>query len=104
VPYWQMPYAKISLPDALYGAGLMGVGILAAGLRVFGKARFPTVLMVLGATVPAAVMARVVVDAAKDPTSHNLWPLELIIAALAGIVCSSTGALIGSLLSRLSKR
>src|SRR5688500_11230611 len=32
-------------------------------------------------SVPVAVLARVVVDAAKDPTSHNLWPLEFIIAA-----------------------
>jgi len=40
----------------------------------------------------------------SDPTSHNLWPLELIIAAVVGVVCSLAGAVIGSLPSWLSKR
>jgi len=39
VPYWQIPYAKVSLPDTLYGAGLLVVGVLAAAARGFGKAR-----------------------------------------------------------------
>ena len=39
VPYWQIPYAKVSLPDTLYGAGLLVVGVLAAAARGFGKSR-----------------------------------------------------------------
>jgi hypothetical protein len=103
-PYWQIPYSKVSLPDTLYGAGLLVIGILALAARVFGKARTLTVILVVGAAVPIAVLARVIVDAVKDPTSHNLWPLELIIAAVVGIVCSSAGALLGSLPSFFSKR
>ena len=95
-PYWQVTYAKVSLPDTLYGAGLLVVAVLAAAARAFGKARLVTVILVVGAAVPAAVLTRVVVETAKDPTSHNLWPLELIIAAMVGIACSSAGALVGS--------
>lgn len=73
-PYWQIPYANVSLPDTLYGAGLLAVGVLAAAARAFGKARLMAVVLVVGAAVPAAVLARVVVDTAKDPNSHNLWP------------------------------
>ena len=29
-PYWQIPYAKVSLPSTLYGTGLLVVGVLAA--------------------------------------------------------------------------
>ena len=97
VPYWQTPYAKVSLPDTLYGAGLLVVGVLAAAARGFGKARLLAVILVVGASVPAAVLARVAVDTAKDPTSHNLWPFEFIIAALVGVLCASAGALVGSL-------
>ena len=104
VPYWQVAYAKVSLPNTLYGAGLLGVGVLAAAARALGKARLVAVILVVGAAVPAAVLARVAVDTAKDPTSHNLWPLELIIAAVVGMVCSSTGVLVGSLPSFFSKR
>jgi hypothetical protein len=101
-PYWQTPYAKVSLPDTLYGAGLFAVGVLAAAARGFGKARLLAVILVVSASVPAAVLARVAVDTAKDPTSHNLWPFEFIIAAVVGVLCSSAGALVGSLPARLS--
>jgi hypothetical protein len=103
-PYWQVTYAKVSLPDTLYGAGLLVVAVLAAAARAFGKARLVAVILVVGAAVPTAVLTRVVVETAKDPTSHNLWPLELIIAAMVGIACSSAGALVGSFPSFLSKR
>ncbi|HEY2344292.1 MAG TPA: hypothetical protein VGH80_00265 [Xanthomonadaceae bacterium] len=40
----------------------------------------------LAAVVPAAVMAfvmlRIMVDTARDPTSHNLWPFEVLVAGL----------------------
>jgi hypothetical protein len=103
-PYWQVTYAKVSLPDTLYGAGLLVVAVLAAAARAFGKARLAAVILGVGAAVPAAVLTRVVVETAKDPTSHNLWPLELIIAAMVGIACSSAGALVGSFPSFFSKR
>ena len=102
VPYWQIPYAKVSLPDTLYGTGLLAVGVLAAATRGFGKARLLTVILVVGASVPAAILARVVVDTVQDPTSHNLWPLEFIIAAVVGFICSFAGALVGSLSVLLS--
>ncbi len=102
-PYWQIPYAKVSLPSTLYGMGLLVVGILAAAAHAFGKARLLTVILTVGGAVPAPILARVAVDAAKDPTSHNLWPFEFIIAAVVGVLCSSAGALVGSLPARLSR-
>jgi hypothetical protein len=71
VPYWQIVYSKVSLPDTLYGAGLFVVGVLAAAAaRAFGKARLVAVIFVVGAAIPAAVLARVAVETARDPTSH----------------------------------
>lgn len=36
--------------------------------------------------VPVAIMGfvvlRIVIDLARDPTSHNLWPLEILLAGL----------------------
>ena len=102
-PYWQIPYAKVSLPNTLYGPGLLVVGVLAAAARAFGKARLLAVIIATGAAVPAPILARVAVDTAKDPTSHNLWPFEFIIAAVLGALCSSAGALVGSLPARPSR-
>ena len=96
-PYWQIPYAKVSLPSTLYGTGLVVVGVFAAAARAIGKARLLTVILAAGAAVPAPILARITVDTAKDPTSHNLWPFEFIIAAVIGVLCSTAGALAGSL-------
>ena len=57
-PYWQIPYAKVSLPSTLYGMGLVVVGVLAAVARAFGKARLLSVIIVVGAAVPAPILAR----------------------------------------------
>ena len=102
-PYWQIPNAKVSLPSTLYGTGLLVVGVLAAAARAFGKARLLAVILAVGAAVPAPILTRIAVDTAKDPTSHNLWPFEFIIAAVVGVLCSSAGALVGSLPARLSR-
>ena len=44
----------------------------------------------LSALIPAAVVAfvvlRIVVDAWRDPTSHNLWPFEILLWAGLGLV------------------
>lgn len=103
-PYWQIPYAKISLPNTLYGPGLFVIGAIAFAVRAFGQARLALTIFIIGASVPAAVLARVVVETTKDPTSHNLWPFEVIIAVVVGAVCSSAGVVIGSLARLLSKR
>jgi hypothetical protein len=104
LPYWQIPYSKVSLPSTLYGTGLIVVGILAAAARAVGKVRLLGVILAVGAAVPAPILARIAVDTAKDPTSHNLWPFELIIAAVIGILVSAAGALVGSVPAFFSRR
>jgi hypothetical protein len=103
-PYWQIPYAKVSLPSTLYGMGLVVVGVLAAAACVIGKARLLTTILVVGAAVPAPILVRIAVDTAKDPTSHNLWPFELVIAAVIGVLCSTAGGLIGSMAAIFFRR
>ncbi|SRR6266536_762319 len=98
VPYWRIPYNKAT-SAAVRGAILIGVIALIA--RVLIEARFLRVVLVLAAAVPAAVMARVVVDTTRDPTSHNLWPFELVIAFAAGLAGTAPGTLLGSVFRRL---
>lgn len=99
VPYWRIPYNKATSSAVMGGAMLIGVIALIA--RVLMEARFLRVVLVLAAAVPAAVMARVVVDTTRDPTSHNLWPFELVIAFAAGLVGAVPGTLLGSVFRRM---
>ena len=103
--YWQIPYPQVSLPDSLYGPGLVAVGVVAVMARAFGLARFWKVWLVIAASVPLAVLVRVIVETGRDPTSHDLWPFEIAVAAGLGLAGALAGTLLGSLfLLRSSRR
>lgn len=52
----------------------------------------------LAAALPFVVMAfvvgRIIVDTARDPTSHNLWPLEIVYSGAAGLALIGVLALV----------
>ena len=56
---------------------------------------------VIAASVPAAVVVRIIVEGIMDPTKHNLWPLVVIISAMVGYAVTAPGAILGHLLGRL---
>jgi hypothetical protein len=99
-PYWQIPYAQVSLPNAVWGLSLVVVAALAALPRVLSSTRLWPTAFIVGASVPASVLARVIYDTSSDPTSHNLWPFEIILAAGPGLLAGTLGALVGGLLAR----
>ena len=103
--YWQLAYAQVSLPESLQGPGLVAVGVVAMLARAFGLARFHKVWLSIAASVPCAVLLRILVESNSHPGTHDLWPLDLAIAAGAGLACALAGTLLGSLfLLRSSKR
>lgn len=103
--YWQLPYQQLNLPDALYGPGLAAVFVVAMMVRAFGVARFWIAWLVVASAVPAVVLARIMLDTSTDAASHNLWPMEMVIAAGIGLLTALAGALLGSLfLLRSSRR
>jgi len=104
IPYWAIPYDGAQLPSALLTPALAVVVAAAAILRAIGAAPFRRIVGVVGASVPAAVMARVSVDTSSDPTSHNLWPFEVVIACGVGFACSLAGAIAGHAAAALAAR
>ncbi|MFI5234551.1 MAG: hypothetical protein ACHQXA_02465 [Gemmatimonadales bacterium] len=89
---WPVPYSQVAMgrhppADALYLFGALA-GVLTA-LLVRREWRAPILAVVLGFVL--AVMARVVVDTSRDPTSHNLWPFEVIIAIWFGGIAAVAG-------------
>jgi hypothetical protein len=102
IPYWQLPYSSVSLPSTLYGLGLVTLGVAAFGLSLLRITTLTRIILIVGAAAPAAVCVRVCVETAIDPTSHNLWPFEVVIALLVGVICSSIAASAGALVAWLS--
>lgn len=97
VPWWLAPYNRFAFshPVALLGS-LAFVGISAgfAGWSPLGLGR---TVLAAGGAVPAAVMVRVLVDTTRDPTSHNLWPFEVVFAGLFGLAVAFGAGLLGRL-------
>ena len=101
IPYWRLPYNADYFADPLVLGGFVALAVVAATLVA---SRATSVGQALGVTVaafPAAVMIRVVIDTAKDPTDHNLWPFELIIAAIVSLAAVLPGLLVGAIVRRL---
>ena len=64
-PYWQLAPEQAGLPRALYGPGLVAVGVIAMLLRAFGTGRFLTLWLLIAAAVPVAVLMRITMNAAR---------------------------------------
>lgn len=99
IPFWQIPYSNVTVPNAFFGFGTLVVFSMAAALAFrhgFGRG-----IVFPGLVFPAILMTRVIVEGFLDPTRHNLWPLALIITLLLGFAVAGPGAALGWLVSRL---
>ncbi len=94
---WPLEYSEVSLPNSLYGIGLIVLVASAAAVRALTLVGLWKTMAVLGLAPAAAVFARVIVETTLDPTSHNLWPLELVIAVGVGFPLALLSALLGGL-------
>lgn len=102
---WTTPYKDISLPNSLINGMLVLIFVAAVIARVFGRAGVLMTIVVVGMAAPAANAVRVFVDTTNDPTSHNLWPIELFMSGMVGCACAVAGTLAVTLWNRtLGKR
>lgn len=84
IPYWRLPYAEINRGHFAVLPGALLLGFLTLVLVVAKVARVKLIAVTMLLAVPAIDVVSIVKDTAADPTSHNLWPFELVIAALSG--------------------
>lgn len=101
LPLWPIPYREVSMPSNPSGTvWLLGAGVsgLLAGFLLRPGLRVPVLSVVAGFVL--AVVGRVAVETSSDPTSHNLWPFEVVIAGGIGLA----GALLGVGAARLTQR
>jgi hypothetical protein len=95
LPYWSVDYGGLNLPDALLGYGLLLLFVFAVWLPFSGRATLGRAILLAGSVPVAVVLLRVVVEVVLDPSSHNLWPFEVVIAVAIGAPIAVVGALLG---------
>lgn len=101
LPLWPIPYSQVSLPGNPSAGTWLATGALAGlvgGYLVRASFRAPTFAVAGGFVL--AVMLRVFVETARDPTSHNLWPFEVVIAGGIGLVAAVVGVWVARLMQR----
>jgi hypothetical protein len=101
--WWSTAYADLDV-----GALTLGVFVLAAVpavvLRASGAAPFLMTAGTLPAALILAVMVRVAVDVMVDPTSHNLWPFEVVFAGVVSTFWGLVAAAVGEVVLGLRRR
>lgn len=75
-------------------AGFLGGYLLRPGWR--------DPILATGLGFVLAIMVRVALEVAADPTSHNLWPFEVVIAGFFGLISGVIGVAIARGAQRLT--
>lgn len=100
IPFWRLPYNANFFADPFVLAGFVALGLVTALLAASGVARLSEVFWIMMAAFPLAVMIRVAIETSKDPTDHNLWPFELVFAAIVSVLAVGPALGLGALLRR----
>ncbi len=102
LPLWPIPYREVSMPGNPSTAVWMFLGALAGLLAGhLLRQRKRNAILAVTAGFVLAVLLRVGVETARDPTSHNLWPFEVVIAGGIGLVAATIGVGLARLLQRM---
>lgn len=87
------PAARIvqaSFGNLLFSAGFFAIALTLLVRAAKGRAQRtdgPLKVLWYAVLFPLAfVIARIAIDTARDPTSHNLWPFELVIWGVPTLV------------------
>lgn len=97
--HWPVPYRQMDMTAQGFVLRWLLAGMVAGlAARVLFRRPVSVTAGLIAVGYIAAVMARVVVETMADPTDHNLWPFEVIIAGGVGLLGGGIGALLGSLL------
>ena len=102
LPLWPIPYREVSMPGNPAASAWLLLGALAgllAGHLLREGVRVPVLAVTAGFVL--AVLGRVGVETSRDPTSHNLWPFEVIIAGSIGLAAAVIGVGIARVLQRV---
>ncbi len=101
IPWWLAPYNRFTFSSPAAILGCLAFVVIAAWSAGWTPLGLGLGALATGSAVPAAVMARVIVDVARDATTHNLWPLELVFMAVPGFALAFAAGLVGRFLHRL---
>jgi len=88
-------------------ASLIVLGVIAATgfvLALATEISTRAIGIVLNMTFPTTILIRVLIDTAKDPTTHNLFPIEIAFALVVGLLAAWPATWLGRSIRTLVRR
>jgi len=105
VPYWSSSYATVRDDGIFTWFWLVELVLFLGTVLAASLSNAPlwAVMAVMLACVPVVVMGRVVLDTAADPTSHNLWPIEVVLSMIISVPPICGGGLLAWAIRRTTR-
>ncbi len=97
IPYNDLDYWS-AIPAAIWAIGLV---VVAAGLKFWFRTPAIRTALVTSGGLVIALLARIVVEVAIDPTDHNLWPFEVALAVIVSLPSALAGAFFAKVILRI---
>jgi len=72
--------------------------------RLFSRAGTTTTALFIAYGILSALILRILLDVIRDPTDHNLWPLEIAIFVVIAFPATFIGAYLAELIHWTRKR
>lgn len=95
IPYWRLPYDEINRGHFAILPGALLLGLLTLVLVMIEATPDKRIAVTMLFCVPMIDVVSIIKDTATDPTAHNLWPFELVIAAISGALIVVPAVLLG---------
>ncbi len=104
ITHWYIPYEQVSLIAKSFIITWFVIAFVtgALGVMLMKRAVRESSLLVTAGFV-LAVFLRVIFEILKEPTSHNLWPFEILITILIALPASMLGAFLISSINNKDK-
>ena len=104
ITHWYIPHEQVSMMAKSFIITWVVIAFVtgALGVMLMKRAVRESSLLVTTGFV-LAVFLRVIFEILKDPTSHNLWPFEILITILIALPASMLGAFLISSIGNKDK-
>lgn len=73
MPFWDIPYSQVSVPNSLVAPGLIGLVALTVILAAFEVASLRRIFVIMSLCLPVVAYARVEVETGRDPMCCARW-------------------------------
>ena len=102
--YWPIKIKDLETTHFYMTIWMISIMAFAAIANVVMGLDWKKTIVSCGLTLPTVTFIKIVIDFFIDPTSHSLWPFEIIIVFITGFLQANLGFIIGLVIRKFNKK